>query len=114
VQASGSAAALDGERPAQTPAVAVAASGGWNGPKGQRLAATARFVSRQYEDDLGREPLSPALTVGASASWPVARRLAIEAAVENLFDALVETGIGADGAVERAEPRTIWIGIALR
>jgi vitamin B12 transporter len=114
VQASGSATPLDGERPAQTPAVTIAASGGWTGPQGQRVGATARFVSRQFEDDLGREPLRPALTVGGTISWPVARRLAIEAAVENLLDSRVETGIGGDGAVERAEPRTIWIGLALR
>ena len=114
VQASGSAAPLDGERPAQTPAITVAASAGWTGPQGQRLGATLRFVSKQFEDDLGQEPLRPAVTFGGTMSWPITRALAIEAAVENLFDARVETGIGGDGAIERAEPRTIWIGIALR
>lgn len=114
VQAKGNAAPLNGQRPAQTPALAVAASGGWTGPQDQRLGLISRFVSRQFEDDLGREPLRAAFTVGGTLYWPVARRVAIEAAVENLFDARIETGIGADGALERAEPRAIWIGLALR
>lgn len=114
VKASGEAASLDGQRPAQTPALTIAASGGWSGPQGQRLGLAARYVSRQYEDDLGEKPLRPALTVGGTISWPIARDLAVEAAVENVFNVRVETGIGGDGAIERAEPRTIWIGIALR
>lgn len=114
VKASGEAAPLDGERPAQTPALTIAASGGWSGPQGQRLGLTARYVSRQFEDDLGEEPLRSAMTVGGTMSWPITRFLAIEGAVENAFNARVETGIGGDGAIERAEPRTLWIGIALR
>lgn len=114
VRASGNAAALDGNRPPQTPAWTIAASGGWTGAQGQRASVSARFVSRQFEDDLGREPLRSAFTMGGTFSWPVTNAFAIEAAVENLFDARVETGIGGDGAIERAEPRTLWIGVALR
>ena len=114
VGASGAASALDGKPPPQTPAATVAAAAGWSGSRGERLALTARYVSRQFEDDLAREPLRSALTIGGSLSWPVAGRLALEAAVENLFDTRVETGIGGDGAIERAEPRTIWLGLALR
>jgi hypothetical protein len=73
-----------------------------------------RYVSRQFEDDGGREPLKRALTLGGTLAWPLADRLAIEVAVENLFDARVETGIGSEGVIERAEPRTLWLGIALR
>jgi hypothetical protein len=34
--------------------------------------------------------------------------------VENATDALVMAGIGGDGSVERATPRTLWIGLRLR
>jgi len=34
--------------------------------------------------------------------------------VENATDALVMAGIGSDGAVERATPRTWWLGVRLR
>jgi vitamin B12 transporter len=40
--------------------------------------------------------------------------LALTARAENLTDALVMAGIGGDGAIERATPRTLWIGIRLR
>jgi hypothetical protein len=33
---------------------------------------------------------------------------------ENLTNALVIAGIGSDGSIERATPRTLWIGLRLR
>jgi hypothetical protein len=36
------------------------------------------------------------------------------ARVENATDALVMAGIGGDGSVERATPRTLWIELRLR
>ena len=114
VRSSGVAAVLDGKPPAQTPSVNAIATGGWTGTAGQRFSLSARYVSRQYEDDLAREPLAPALTISGTAHWPIARHWAIEAAVENLFNQRVETGIASDGSIERAEPRTLWIGLSLR
>ena len=42
------------------------------------------------------------------------RRLQIVARGENVTNALVMAGIGGDGAIERATPRTLWIGLRLR
>jgi vitamin B12 transporter len=42
------------------------------------------------------------------------RRVQIVARAENVTDALVMAGIGGDGSVERATPRTLWIGLRLR
>jgi vitamin B12 transporter len=58
--------------------------------------------------------IAGATTLDASASWPLARRLQLVARVENATDALVMAGIGGDGSVERATPRTLWIGLRLR
>ena len=58
--------------------------------------------------------LEGATTLDASASWPLAHRLQLLARVENATDALVIAGIGSDGSVERATPRTLWIGLRLR
>jgi outer membrane receptor protein involved in Fe transport len=54
------------------------------------------------------------MTVDAFASWPLARRLQLVARAENLFDATVVAGIGGDGSVERATPRTLWVGVKVR
>ena len=57
--------------------------------------------------------LNPATTVDAFASWPLTRRLQVVGRAENLFNALVMAGINGDGSVERATPRTLWIGLRL-
>jgi outer membrane receptor protein involved in Fe transport len=53
-------------------------------------------------------------TLDAFASWPLGRRFQLVARGENLTDALVMAGIGGDGSIERATPRTLWIGLRLR
>ena len=111
VEASGPALALNGLRPAQTPRHSVAASIGWSGPRGQGASLALRYVGAQYEDDLNAQRLPDALTVDALASWPVGRRLKLEARAENLTDARVVAGISGAGIVERATPRTLWIGL---
>jgi outer membrane receptor protein involved in Fe transport len=113
MEASGAAAPLNGLRPAQTPRFAASLSAAWERDgKGAQLAL--RRVGAQYEDDLNTRLLKGAATVDASASWPVTRRLQLVARAENLTDALVMAGIGADGSVERATPRTLWLGLRLR
>jgi outer membrane receptor protein involved in Fe transport len=58
--------------------------------------------------------LHAATTVDAYASWPLTRRLLLVARGENLTDKLIEAGINGDGSVERATPRTLWLGLRLR
>lgn len=110
VDASGGAATLDGRRPAQ-----IAKHGGSvslrsnaSGPFGG--FATLRYVGKQNEDDLGLLELGDALTVDAGLSWKLAKAISIEARGENLFDELVPAAISSSGIVERATPRTLWIG----
>ena len=111
VEASGAAAALDGLRPAQTPRHSVAATLAWRGRPGVEASLTARYVSGQYEDDLNRQLLPGAVTFDAALLVPLGRRLALEARAENVTDKLVYAGISGDGLVERATPRTLWIGL---
>lgn len=58
--------------------------------------------------------LKGATTLEAFASWPVTKRLQLIARGENLMNSLVMAGINGDGSVERATPRTLWIGLRLR
>ena len=113
VEASGSAAALDGLRPAQTPRDLVSATLGWRQDR-LTASATLRHVARQFEDDANTRSLVPATTLDGYLSFPLTPALALEARAENLFDARVEAGVSGADLVERATPRTLWIGVRLR
>ena len=113
VEASGTAAALDGLRPAQTPRDLVSTSFGWR--KGAAVVSTTlRHGARQFDDDQNSRVLAPATTLDAYAALPVTRWAAIELRAENLFDERVEAGISGADVVERATPRTLWLGLRLR
>jgi outer membrane receptor protein involved in Fe transport len=112
-KAKGAAAFLDGLRPAQTPKFAGTLAVGWEeGGRGAQLVL--RRVGAQFEDDLNSRILEGATTLDAYASWPLTSRLQLVARGENLANQLVMAGINGDGSIERATPRTLWIGIRLR
>jgi outer membrane receptor protein involved in Fe transport len=108
VHASDAAARLDGLRPAQVPGHMASATLGW-----RALSITARYIAPQFEDDANSRRLNDALTVDALAKLPVANRLSLFARAENLANARVETAISATGIIERATPRTLWIGLRI-
>ncbi|MGZ2410660.1 outer membrane receptor protein involved in Fe transport [Sphingomonas sp. F9_3S_D5_B_2] len=109
----GLAAQLDGLRPAQTPRFAATLSAGWQ-DRGRSLDIVVRRVGAQFDDDLNTHLLKAATTLDASAAWPLGRRFQLVARGENLTNALVEAGINGDGSIERATPRTLWVGVRLR
>jgi outer membrane receptor protein involved in Fe transport len=113
ISASGAAAALRGLRPAETPSFAATLSASWQ-KEGRSLALVLRRIGGQYEDDLNTRLLTAATTLDASASWPLARRLLLVARAENVTNALVMAAFNGDGSIERATPRTLWIGLRLR
>lgn len=108
ISGSGRAAALDGLRPAQVPAHTASGTLGWRG-----LSTTLRYVSAQFEDDSNSRRLNDAVTLDAVAVVPVTGRMSVFVRGENVTDARVETAISATGVIERAAPRTIWIGLRL-
>ena len=114
LRAGGDAAALDRLRPAQTPIHGGAATLSWRDGSGAVASLTARYAGAQYEDDLNRRRLPDALTFDVIAVVPLSAGLAIEARGENLADARVVAGISSEGIVERATPRTLWIGLRWR
>ena len=113
VRASGASLALDGLRPAQTPRDQLSLTGEWNRPHVARLALTAHYVAAQYEDDQNSRRLRDALTFDAVAAAELGQGLTVELRGENLANRRVEATIGADGVVERATPRTLWIALRL-
>ena len=113
VRASAAAAALDDLRPAQTPRDLVSTALGWR-RGAAALSATLRHGAAQFEDDQNTRRLAPATTLDGYAALPLTPRIAIEARAENVFDARVEAGISGANIVERATPRTLWLGLRLR
>jgi outer membrane receptor protein involved in Fe transport len=110
VSAAGAAIALDGLAPAQTPRDQVSGTLGVRRRQAV-ISATVRHVARQFDDDQNSRSLAAATTFDAYASFPIASGLAIEARAENIGNALVEAGISGADIVERATPRTLWIGL---
>lgn len=110
VDASGLAASLDGRRPAQIAknSGSVSLRSNANGPFGG--FATLRYIGKQNEDDLGLQALGDALTLEAGLSWRITQAISLEARGENLTNELVPAAISSAGIVERATPRTLWIG----
>lgn len=112
VHAEGSAAPLGGLRPAQTPTFGATFAASWE-QEGKSAELIVRHVGSQFEDDLNTRRLTGATTVDAFAAWPVSDRLQLVVRGENLFDELVVAGIGGDGSMERATPRTLWAGLRI-
>ena len=110
VDASGAAVALDGLVPAQTPRDQLSATLGWTRDTAL-LSATVRHVARQFDDDQNSRSLAPATTFDAIGVLPLGRGLSVEARAENIGNARVEAGISGANVVERATPRTVWIGL---
>ena len=106
LRGSGATASLTGLKPASVAPFQSSATLGWRG-----LSATLRYVAAQFDDDLNRRRLAPALTLDVVADMPIARGVSAQLRAENLTDARVEAAVSATGIVERAGPRTIWIGV---
>ena len=113
MKGSGAAAFLDGLRPAQTPNFMASLAAGW-ARDGKGAQIVLRRVGAQFDDDLNTDVLKGATTLDVFASWPLGRRLQLIARGENVTNALVIAGINGDNSVERATPRTLWIGLRLR
>ena len=97
---------LDALRPAQVPRHLASATLGW-----RWLTTSLRYVSQQYEDDANRRALRNAVTLDAALRLPLGDRLLVELRGENLGDAQVDAAISGSGVIERATPRTLWIGL---
>ena len=114
VRGSGASAALDGLRPAQTPRHQLSATLGREEASGLGASATLRYVADQYEDDQNSRSLSAATTLDLTATVPLTARVLVQLRAENVTATRVEATIAADGTIERATPRTLWIGLRFR
>lgn len=110
VEGSGVSAALDGNRPAQTPDFAASATVSWEPKKDWRIAATLRHVADQFEGDDEADVLPAATTVDLFAQVPVIEKLSVVLRAENLLDEKVVTRNQA-GSIDYGAPLTLWGGL---
>jgi iron complex outermembrane receptor protein len=110
VRASGSASALNGLSPAQSPRHAANAIVRWTPNAGAIFSATARYIGAQFEDDLESNILPSALTFDGFAQVPITRQIALTARVENIFNEAVVTR-KVDSSIDLGTPRILWIGL---
>ncbi|MBY6217003.1 TonB-dependent receptor plug domain-containing protein [Qipengyuania aquimaris] len=105
-------AAFDGNRPAQTPRWAGAATASWSPRENWLLAATLRHVGAQFEDDLETDVLPAATTIGAYAQLPLTSDIALVLRGENLTDEEIFTR-NQRGSIDLGTPRTFWAGLRI-
>ncbi|MEM8917876.1 MAG: TonB-dependent receptor [Pseudomonadota bacterium] len=111
VNASGLAAAVNQLRPAQIPEHNASASLVWEQENGTAASISMRYTGSRFEDDQNSRSLEDAFTLDGRLAYAVTDKLLVEGRVENLFDAEVQAAISSSGIVERAFPRTFWIGL---
>lgn len=112
IRATGAAAPLNGLAPAQTPRDQFSGTVDYTG-KLFTASATLRHIASQFEDDQNARVLGAATMVDALLLVPVVKGIAIEGRVENLFDEEVQAALSGTGVIERALPRTFWVGARL-
>lgn len=111
VEASGVASALNGLRPAQVPRHFASLSLDYDDRDDKSAHVSLRYVGNQYEDDRNTQLLSDAITVDAGLGYNLSPHWKVEVRAENLFDAEVQAAISSAGIIERASPRTVWVGV---
>ncbi len=115
VQASGRAAPFNGLRPAQVPKHFANIGVNFDDfDKKWKFAFTLRYIGSQFEDDANSRRLKDAVTADSMLRYRFDNGLGVELRGENLFDVRVEAAISSAGIIERANPRTLWLGLSYK
>ena len=107
---SGFAAALDGNRPSQTPRFTGGATLSWTPADNWLLSATVRHVGAQFEDDLESNVLPAVTSLDAFVQVPMTPSIALVLRGENLTDEAIVTR-NQSGSIDLGVPRTVWAGV---
>ena len=113
VDGGGAAPQLTGLRPAQAPEWSATAGLDWRVTSRLTVAASARYESERFDDDLNSRVLDAALTADMRAEWAVNAGTALWLAADNLFDAEVEVSETGAGVAGYGPPRTVRAGLRL-
>jgi vitamin B12 transporter len=110
VEASGIAASLDGLRPAQVARHSGRIALTYDDMRDDRGTLSIRYIGKQFEDDANSRALGAATVVDFALAKKIRKNLFLEVRGDNLFNTRVEAAISGTGIIERANPRTLWLG----
>jgi len=102
---------LDGKRPALTPMFTGDLGVRWQATPQLSLLLDGRYESARYSDDLNTLRLRSAVTADLRADWRFNRRLAAFVAVDNLFNAKVQTSDAVGGLYTYDAPTIVRVGL---
>jgi outer membrane receptor protein involved in Fe transport len=105
---------LEGKRLAQVPRHGASLTVRYDNPALFTAAATARFVGRQFEDDLNTLTLGSYVLVDLFLSRRLTRWAEAFVAIENLLDTTYTTGRTSDGVVSIGAPFLAHGGVRLQ
>ena len=111
VAASGIAASLDGLRPAQVARHSGRIALIYDDMYDDRATFSIRYIGKQFEDDVNSRALGAVQVVDFALAKKVRKNLFLEMRGDNLLNKRVEAAISANGIIERASPRTLWLGL---
>jgi outer membrane receptor protein involved in Fe transport len=100
---------LEGKRLAQAPGLQATLSTDWKIARQWSALGQVRYTGRQYEDDLNTARLGAYAVADLAVRWRPGEGLELFAAIENLFDTVIETG-KPGGLVTVGAPRHFTIG----
>jgi iron complex outermembrane receptor protein len=106
--------ALEGKRLAQVPQNSAAFSVRYDNRAFVSVTATARYIGRQFEDDLNTLPLGASWVFDVYLSRALTTWAEAFAAVENVFDETVTVGRTSEGVVSIGAPLAARAGLRLR
>ncbi|MGH7672052.1 MAG: TonB-dependent receptor domain-containing protein, partial [Gemmatimonadales bacterium] len=106
--------ALEGKRLAQVPRHGASLTVRYDNPALFTVAATARFVGRQFEDDLNTLPLGSYALLDLFVSRRIARWGEVFVGIENLLDTTYSTGRTSEGVVSIGAPFLVHGGVRLQ
>ncbi len=102
---------LSGLHPAQIPAHNARLDINYEARGTAAAGIGISYASGQFEDDLNRIKLKDAFTVDGRVNFAVTPKLRLSIRAENLLNSTVQAAISSSGIIERAVPRTFWIGL---
>ena len=99
---------LEGNPFPQAPDLRLSAGMDWKVRPYCTLSAGYEYGASQFDDALSQRRIGDYTSARAGVAWQVSERVTCALRVENLFDEEIQTGLGSDGTISIAGPRSFW------